>query len=46
MLWHHQMPNHETQSIFYEITWELNTIWQLNLFSLCNITKENFLEIL
>ena len=37
-------PKHETQNSFYGITWEVNTVWSLNLASLCNITKEKFLS--
>ena len=31
------MPKHETQNIYYGITWEVNTVSQLNLASVCNI---------
>ena len=36
----HQMPRHKTGNTFYWITWEVNTICQWNLASLCHITKE------
>ena len=34
------MPRHKTGNTFYWITWEVNTICQWNLASLCHITKE------
>ena len=34
------MPKHKTRNSFDWITWEINTVWWWNLFSLCHITKE------
>ena len=39
--WRYQMPNHKTRNTFCWITWEVNTVFQWNLASLCHITKEN-----
>ena len=36
MSWHHQVSKHETQNLFYWITWEVNTLYQWNLVSLWN----------
>ena len=37
MSWCHQMPKHETWNTYW-ITWEVNTVWQWNLASLCSLT--------
>ena len=38
--WHHQMPKHKKENIFYWIIWEVNTACSWNLVSLYHITKE------
>ena len=38
------MPKHETRNTFYWTTWEVNTVSQWHLASLCNIAKEKFLS--
>ena len=38
------MSKHETQNMFYWITWEADTVWYWNLAILCNITKENLYQ--
>ena len=38
--WCHQMPKHKTKNTFYWITWDVNTVCQWNLPSLCHIMKE------
>ena len=40
----HQMTTHKIRNTFYWITWELNTVYQWNLASLCHITKEKKLS--
>ena len=34
------MPKHKTRNTFHWITWEVNTVCEWNLASLCHITKE------
>ena len=34
------MPKHKTRKAFYRITWEVNTICQWNLSSLCHIPEK------
>ena len=34
------MPKHRIRNTFYWITWEVNTVCQWNLASLCHTTKE------
>ena len=38
--WRYQMPKHKTRNNFYWITWEVNSVCQWNLASLCHMTKE------
>ena len=42
--WHHQMPTHKTRNTLCWITWEVNTVCQWNLASLCHITEEKILS--
>ena len=44
ILWHHQVPNHTTRNQFYWKMWEVNTVCEWNLASLCHITKENIYQ--
>ena len=42
--WRHQMPKNETRNALHWITWEVNTVGQWNLASLCHVTKEKKLS--
>ena len=42
--WRHQMPKHKTRNTFHWITWEVNTVCQWNLASLCHVTKEKIFQ--
>ena len=39
-MWRHQMPKHKARNTIHWITWEVNTVCQWNLASLCHIIKE------
>ena len=38
------MPKNETRNALHWITWEVNTVGQWNLASLCHVTKEKKLS--